>query len=197
MNNNILEFNFIKEADCSKEVAFWNYWDHEHLDIVHNGYKKSDVLYDRKEYMFRLDEIKLPLLRFLTPLTPIFTVQHDDDTMITYAVQFGVLSKTIIKIDSVSKKKCIIVMNYKFFLNGWRKVLRPLLRLLVPKWNEKVWLEDLPIKIRRQKMIDMNFKDFVGLPKDIKEREFNGDVKLHLPIPRPTNSTRDRHPLKK
>ena len=43
----------------------------------------------------------------------------------------------------------------------------------------------------------MNFKDFVGLPKDIKDRvsqEYNKDLKL--PIPRPKNSTRDKHPLK-
>ena len=31
---------------------------------------------------------------------------------------------------------------------------------MVPKWNEKVWKEDYPIKIRRQKVIDLNFKDF-------------------------------------
>ena len=197
MNKDILEFNFIKQIDCSREVAFWNYWDHEHLDVVHGGYNKSDILYDRKEYMFRVDKIQLPILGFLKPMTPIFTVQHDESTMITYAIQFGVLSKTTIKIESLGKRKCEINMNYKFYLNGWRKLLKPILKILVPKWNEKVWIEDFPVKIRRQKVIDLNFKDFVGLPDKIEEREFKGDIKLHLPIPRLKNSSKDKHPLKK
>ncbi len=194
--NNILEFNFTKKVNCSKQVAFWNYWDHEHLDVVHGGYSKSDILYDKKEFMFRVDEVKLPIIGFLKPLTPIFTVQHDEDTMITYAIQFGVLSKTTIKIKTVEEKKCEINMNYKFYLNGWRKIIKPILKFLVPKWNEKVWLEDLPIKLRRQKVIDMNFKDFIGLPEDINERVFKGNRDLKLPIPRLLNSSRDKHPLK-
>ena len=68
---------------------------------------------------------------------------------------------------------------------------------MIPKWNEKVWLEDLPIKIRRQKVLNMNFKDFEGLPEKINEREKNKNENLSfkLPLPRPKNSSRDRHPL--
>ena len=28
--SDILEVEIIKEINCSKEVALWNYWDHEH-----------------------------------------------------------------------------------------------------------------------------------------------------------------------
>ena len=124
-------------------------------------------------------------------------VQHDENTTITYAIQFGVLSKTTITIRSLEKSKCKINMNYQFHLKGWKKILKPILNKLIPIWNERVWLEDYPIKIRRQKVLNMNFKDFVGLPKDIKDRvsqEYNKEFKL--PIPRPKNSTRDKHPLK-
>ena len=58
-DKNILEIEVQKEIKCSKEVALWNYWDHEHLDVVHDGYRKSNILYD-KNFMFRLDEIKIP-----------------------------------------------------------------------------------------------------------------------------------------
>ena len=197
MSKEVLEFNFYKKVDCSKEVAFWNYWDHEHLDVVHDGYNKSNIMYDKNNFMFRIDEIKIPVLGFLKPMTPIFTVQHDENTMITFAIQFGVLSKTTININSINDRKCHINMNYKFFLNSWRKILRPLLKILVPRWNEKVWLEDLPIKLRRQKIVDMNFKDFLGLPENIKDRKFSGSNNLRLPIPRLKNSSRDLHPLKK
>jgi len=197
MTKDILEINIKKIIECSKEVAFWNYWDHEHLDVVHGGYAKSDILYDKDDYLFRMDLIKIPFVPLIKFTTPIFMVQHDDDTLLTFATQFGVLSKTTITIKSLEKTKCEITMNYKFYLNGWRGLLRPLLKKLIPIWNEKVWREDYPVKIRRQKILDMNFKDFVGLPEKITDRINNSKKEFKLPIPRPKNSTRDQHPLRK
>ena len=66
----------------------------------------------------------------------------------------------------------------------------------MPKWNLKVWEEDYDVKLRREKVLSMNFKDFVGLPDDIKQRLNSEKPKLRLPIPRPKNSSRDRHPLR-
>ena len=198
MNKNILEISIIKEINCSKEVAFWNYWDHEHLDIIHNNYKKSDILYDDKNFLFRIDEIKIPLIPFLKLNTPIFMVQHDENTLYTYALQFGIVSKTTITIISTGVAKCKINMNYKFHLEGWKRLLKPILKKLIPIWNERVWEEDFPVKIRRQKVLNMNFKDFVGLPDKFEDRINNNKKNyLKLPIPRPKNSTRDLHPLKK
>ena len=88
-------------------------------------------------------------------------------------------------------------MNYKFHLNGWKKILRPILRYLIPIWNKKVWIEDLPVKLRRQKVLQMGHKDFIGLPTDISERKNHEIKKTKLPIPRPRNSSRDLHPLSK
>ncbi len=196
-NRDVLEIEIIKEVNCSKEVAFWNYWDHEHLDVIHDGYKKSDVLYDKENFMFRVDKIKLPLIPLLKVTTPIFMVQDNEDELVVYAIQLGVLSKTTITIFAKTPKKCQIKMNYKFHLDGWKKILWPLLKRLIPRWNEKVWQEDLSVKLRRQKMLDMNFKDFVGMPEKKKDRILKNDKmdKLNLPIPRPINSSRDLHPL--
>jgi hypothetical protein len=165
--------------------------------VVHGGYAKSDILYDKDDYLFRMDLIKIPFVPLIKFTTPIFMVQHDDDTLLTFATQFGVLSKTTITIKSLEKTKCEITMNYKFYLNGWRRLLRPLLKKLIPIWNEKVWREDYPVKIRRQKILDMNFKDFVGLPEKITDRINNNKKEFKLPIPRPKNSSRDQHPLRK
>lgn len=194
--NRILELNFKKKIDCSSSVAWWNYWDHEHLDVVHDGYQKSDIMYDFKNFLFRVDQIKIPLIPLISFKTPIFMVQHDDETLYTFAIQFGVISRTTIKIKPLSKRQCEINMNYKFFLNGWRVILKPILKLLIPRWNEKVWLEDFNVKIRRQKVLDMNFRDFVGLPKDLADRMSPSQIyEIKLPIPRPKKSTRDKHPL--
>jgi len=197
MNKDILEISIKKVIECSKEVAFWNYWDQEHLDVIHRGYTKSDILYDKENYLFRIDLIKIPYIPILKFTTPIFMVQHDNDTLLTFATQFGVLSKTTITIKSLENTRCEITMNYKFYLNGWRRLLKPLLKKLIPIWNEKVWREDYPVKIRRQKILDMNFKDFVGLPEKITDRINNNKKDFKLPIPRPKNSTRDQHPLRK
>ena len=194
--SNILEVEIKKEIKCSKEVALWNYWDHEHLDVIHDGYKDSNILYDKNNFMFRIDNIKvfIPFLKFLTP---IFMVQHDENTIINFAVQMGVISKTTITTKKLTESSCQITMNYKFYLNGWRKILRRILKIMIPKWNEKVWLEDLPVKLRRQKVLEMNFKDFKGLPKKISQRLKSKDdnISFKLPIPRPLNSSRDLHPL--
>ena len=132
MKKEILEISIDKTIDCSKEVAQWNYWDHEHLDVIHKSYNTSDILYEKNNFLFRVDLIKIPFVPFIHFTTPIFMVQHDEDTTITYAIQFGVLSKTTITIKSISKTKCEINMNYKFHLNGWKKILKPILRKLIP-----------------------------------------------------------------
>ena len=192
----IIEVTVTKKIKCSKDVAFWNYWDHEHLDVIHDNYKKSDIMYDKKNFLFRVDKIKIPFFGSSIK-TPIFMVQHDDNTLFTYAVQLGIMSKTTIIIKEIKKNYSSITMNYKFYLEGWQILLAPLLKKLIPKWNQKVWEEDFPVKIRRQKMLNMNFTDFIGLPNNIKDRKDGKVPKLVLPIPRPKNSTRDRHPLNK
>ena len=88
-------------------------------------------------------------------------------------------------------------MNYKFHLEGWRIILKPLLKKMILIWNEKVWQEDLPVKLRRQKVLDMNFKDFIGMPENFDERNYEGKINFKPPIPRPKKSTRDKHPLTK
>lgn len=197
MKNRVLEVEIKKTIECSLDVAFWNYWDHEHLDVIHDSYKKSDILYDKNNFMFRVDSIKVPGVPFFKFMTPIFMVQHNRNTLITYAMQLGILSKTTITIKEIGQKKSQISMNYKFYLNGWRVFLRPILKKLIPRWNERVWNEDLPVKLRRQMVTDMNFKDFYGMPANLIDRKkFETKKDLKLPIPRPKNSSRDRHPLK-
>lgn len=193
--NNILEIEINRSINCSAEVAKWNYWDHEHLDVVHSGYQSVDLLYEKDNVAFGYSNIKVPVIPFLHTKTPLFLVQHDDQTQYTFAIQYGVLSKTTITIIPETESSCNLIMNYKFFLNGWRKVLRPILKKLIPVWNQKVWDEDYGIKIRRQKVLEMGFKDFWGLP-DIKVRNENHKIeKIKLPIIRPRNSSRDQHPL--
>ena len=112
MKEKILEVSINKEINCSANVAWWNYWDMEHIDIVHSGYKKAEMLYESKNFAFSVTEMKIPFIPFLTrENTPIFVVKHDDKTQYTFAIQFGVLSKTTITINPIERSKCKIKMN--------------------------------------------------------------------------------------
>ena len=191
----IIDVTVKRVVECSREVAWWNYWDHEHLDVVHKGYKSSDILYEKKNVIFREDYIQLPIFSFIKVKTPVFMVQENENKLYVYAIQFGITSKTTIKINEINEEKCEIEMNYKFLLKGIQKILGPILKKMIYKWNYQVWIEDLPLKIRRQKIVKLNFKDFKGLPDDIEERSYNGKIKFSLPIPRLKNSKRDQNPL--
>jgi hypothetical protein len=199
MKNNILDVTCKKTVNVSMAVALWNYWDHEHLDVVHEGYKESNIMYDRDNFMFRVDEIRIPVpfIPFLKLTTPIFMVQDDANTLYTFAVQLGIVSKTTIVIEELEIDKCAITMRYQFDLKGWRIILKPVLKKLIPIWNQRVWDEDLPVKMRRQKVLRHNFKDFVGLPKKIKDRVNDEPINLNLPVRRVENSSRDKHVFSK
>ncbi len=186
MSNNF-EMIFNKEINCSASVAFWNYWDQEHLEHIHDGYEKFKIIYEDKDLIFSVREVVLPLIR-LKITTPIFMKQLDKNNLIAFGIIFGVLSETKVFINDIGHDKCSIKVTYKFYLNGWQKLLRPLLKYLTKKWFQKVWEEDFVLKTRRQKVLRYNFKDFVGLPKKIKDRTNNDEYILKLPLARPKNS---------
>ena len=84
----------------------------------------------------------------------------------------------------IAKDKCSVSVNYKFKFLGLQILLYPLIKFLIQRWNDRTWHEDLPLKLRRQRVKRMNFKDFKGLPNKIKERKFSGPIDFKLPISR-------------
>ena len=108
----------------------------------------------------------------------------------------GIVSRNRITINEIGEEKSEIIMNYKFHLKYWQLPFKNLLKKLFTKWNDKIWNEDYPVKIRRQKILNLNFRDFIGLPLKRSERKFKGKkYKLVLPVKRYKNSSRDQHPL--
>ena len=94
----------------------------------------------------------------------LFFVKSTQPCSFVLSIFFGVFSKTTSKIIEITKDSCQINTNFKFYLNVRQIILKPLLKFLIHKWNQKLWDEDLPLKLRRQKVLRYNFKDFVGLP---------------------------------
>ena len=106
----------------------------------------------------------------------------DQNTVVTYGFQLGIQSLSTTKYKEISKDKCLVTLNYKFKLSGIQVLLYPILKILLPIWSERAWKEDLPLKERRQKVKRMNFKDFEGLPKNIEDRKFDGEIDFNIPV---------------
>ncbi|MEX0704838.1 MAG: hypothetical protein WD069_22255 [Planctomycetales bacterium] len=194
----IIEREFTREADCCAAVAWWNYWDHEHVDVLHDtSYVDMQVLYEDRRMAVVLHTFRVPLFRFLKSQSISTMIMEDAETLRLYNVGlFAIPSLTTIRIREDRPDHCVFTMNYKFVLRGWRKLLAPLLGRLIARWNAQVWEEDLPLKLRRQKMLRHGFRDFVGMPERIADRGQAGPLEFKLPLARvpdsPVNAFRQR-----
>jgi len=181
----ILDVTYKRKVDCSSNVCMWNHWDHDHINYTHEGiYNESQIFYEDDRVVLFFHKLSVPLIPFLKVGTLDMTALKDKNTVVTYGFQFGIPSLSTAKYTDIGKDKCLVEVNYKFKFTGLKIILYPLIKYLIPKWNERTWQEDLPLKLRRHKVKKMNFKDFVGLPKKKKDRRFNGKTDFKLPISR-------------
>ena len=181
----ILDVTFKRKVNCSAKVCLWNHWDQDHINYVHKGfYTETEIFYEDDRVILTCHKLKIPLFPFIVVNTMDMQVLKDKQTVCTYGFQFGIPSLSTAVYKDIGKDKCSVSVNYKFKFGGWQILLYPLINFLVPRWNNKTWEEDLPLKLRRQKMIRMNFKDFKGLPVKIKDRKFSGSADFKLPISR-------------
>tara|TARA_B100001123_G_C15237843_1_gene997897 strand:+ start:706 stop:1326 length:621 start_codon:yes stop_codon:yes gene_type:complete len=181
----ILSSTFKRKVNCSASVCLWNHWDGDHINYTHKGiYSESEIFYEDDRVILFFHSLKVPLIPFLKISTVDMTVLKDKNTVCTYGFQFGIPSLSTAKYKDIAKDKCLVEVNYKFKFSGLKILLYPLIKYLIPKWNERTWKEDLPLKLRRQKVKRMNFKDYRGLPNKIKDRKFSGQIDFKLPISR-------------
>jgi len=180
----ILEFTIKRKVKSSLNVCKWNHWDHDHLNYAHKGYKDTQIFYEDDRVVLFLHTVRVPFIPFIKISTVDITVLKDKNTILTYGFQFGIPSLTTATYTEIGKDKCSVKVNYKFKLTGLSLLFYPFLKILIPIWNKRTWYEDLPLKLRRQKVKRMNFKDFTGLPNKIKDRKFKGNIDFKLPIKR-------------
>jgi len=190
----IFERTFTKEIDCAASVALWNYWDHEHLNVVHKNFTDVNVLYESSEMVILLLSYKLPIFSFLKSTTMSTYFMKGKYHFSDYQkLSFGIPFVSTINITELGPDRCSITMNYKYYLNWWKYlVFSPILKLMSKKWNEDFWQEDVSLKERRQKVLRWGFKDFVGLPHNLKDRQYDGELTQSLPVPRPKGNPLDR-----
>jgi hypothetical protein len=110
--------------------------------------------------------------------------KHAPYAFTNYTTMFGIPVLTTIAVDEPEPELTVFRTRHVFLVSGWRRILCPVLRWLVPLWNEKIWKEDLPLKLRRHKALKAGFKDFNGLPERISERKAEGALKVPNRVPR-------------
>ncbi len=173
-----------RHVNAAAAAVWWNYWDHEHLMVVHDGYTDAKILYENETMGALLLTYKLPVFSWMKSHSLNIIIKHTEKVIKAINVGlFGIPVVTTITVTETKIDHCVIKINHKFFLMGWKQLLKPMLVIMVPRWNEKVWLEDLPLKERRTKVLRYGFKDFYGLPKNIEDRKNPGELKfIRIPL---------------
>lgn len=182
----IVQREFVRQVPVSEAVGWWNQWDHEHTMVVHGeSWLEGRLLYEDERTCIAFVTIRVPIFSFLTSTAMNVNLKYDAHTMYTINLGlFGIPSITKIAIREDPPDHITHHTTYTFFLRGWRRLLAPLLPSMMARWNERVWQEDLPLKLRRQKMLRHGFRDFVGMPEKIADRKYDGPLECRLPIKR-------------
>lgn len=182
----VVEQAFTRHVDAGRAAVLWNYWDHEHLVVVHANYTDARVIYENDTMAALLLVFRLPVFSFLKSQSLNVMIQHSPNVL--KAVNTGLLGipvLTTVRIAEDRPDHCRLVISYRVFLLGWKVLLAPLVQRMLPMWNERVWREDLPLKVRRQKVLRLGFKDFYGLPANISDRVRTGELPFEkLPLSR-------------
>ena len=189
----VFKLHFSKEIDCSPDVALWNYWDHEHINIVHDSFTDAKVMYEDEKLAILLLTFKIPIFSFLKNTGMSAFVKHGKYHFSDFQMlQFGIPFCSTIKITGIDDDRCKITMDYRYYLKGWKRIIfKPLLKVMAGRWNEAFWLEDLNLKLRRQRVVRWGFKDFVGMPDDLKDRINDQPLDQKTPVRRPKGSPLD------
>lgn len=180
-------------VDATPEVVKWNSWDGEHLKVVHKAYSNPKLLYSRPGFGLLVDAFKMPLLG-IKLRSLVFTVQDSDESQVSYTQTPFFLAKNSITLVKLSEKKTLVKVNYEFEAGFLVSIFFPIIKRYIIKWNDTVWQEDLPLKIRRQKALEYGFVDFVGLPSKIENRvDKSLTYKCEIPVTRTSGLTEDDH----
>ena len=179
----LINFQITREVDVSREVCLWNTWDHEHLYFVHKQFQFAKILYEDSNVAFIETRVKVPFLPIYLNSLHTMTSQKSGDVLVIDTLPLGVIVRLEMQYIELYPKKTRLVNSYSLNLPFFFYPIKSLIPKFIQKWNDINFLEDLPLKIRRQQAIDMGFTDFFGKNNKATKREG-----LKLPLPRTKNS---------
>ncbi len=167
----IVEKKIQRVIPVSTATVLWNYLDFEHLSVVHKNYTNAEFIYEDEHVVLEMLSFKIPFFSFLHSNSLHFFVKKSPQELVAFNLGlFGIPSITRIQIHELEQQQSEITVTHRFILRGWTQLLAPLFPKMIERWNKQVWNEDLPLKLRRQQMLNWGFRDFIGLPSTLEER---------------------------
>ena len=153
-----------KEMDCSKEVVIWNYFDHEHVVGTHyKYYDKFNIVAEKDDWTLVERFYRLPIIGLKTSS---YGFMYLENPNLIRSIQFGkiglVLDQTI-HLTDIGPDRCLVATEYRFKAPLFVKALAPLWKLITDRWFINTWDEDAPMRLRRQQVWNLGFRDFVGI----------------------------------
>jgi hypothetical protein len=153
-----------KEMDCSKEVVIWNYFDHEHVVGTHyKYYNKFNIVAEKDDWTLVERFYRLPIIGLKTSSYGFMFMESPN---LIRSIQFGkiglVLDQTI-HLTDIGPDRCLVATEYRLKAPFFFKLLAPLWKSITDRWFINTWDEDAPMRLRRQKVWNLGFRDFVGI----------------------------------
>jgi hypothetical protein len=150
--------------DCSKEVVIWNYFDHEHVVGTHyKYYNKFNIVAEKDDWTLVERFYRLPIIGLKTSSYGFMFMESPN---LIRSIQFGkiglVLDQTI-HLTDIGPDRCLVATEYRLKAPFFFKLLAPLWKSITDRWFINTWDEDAPMRLRRQQVWNLGFRDFVGI----------------------------------
>jgi hypothetical protein len=153
-----------KDMDCSKEVVIWNYFDHEHVVGTHyKYYNRYKIIAEQNDWCLVERFYKLPIIRYKTSSHGFMFLENPN---LIRSYQFGKLGMTLDQkmiFEDLGPEKCKVTCEYRLEVPGFMKVFEPLWKRITAQWFIDTWDEDAPMRLRRQQVWKLGFRDFLGI----------------------------------
>jgi hypothetical protein len=180
-----------KPMDCSKEVVIWNYFDHEHVVGTHyKHYDKFKIVAERDDWCLVERFYQLPIIGLKTSS---YGFMYLENPNLIRSFQFGkgglVLDQSM-HLKDLGPDRCLVTSEYRLTVPLLLKPLEPLWRKITQRWFIDTWDEDAPMRMRRQKVWKLGFRNFVGIDyinqKTAKPADLPADrpYPVELPVPK-------------
>jgi hypothetical protein len=199
MSHKLLKIRLERFSKASPDINVWNIFDSEHPPYMHGkrkngeGMDPSYMLYEDDKMNVTLDTQRLPVLSFIRYRSTMVHIATPDNAVLQYSSFFGVPTFQKYSASQTSDGRTKYEIEVVFYLTGFWKLLAPIIRKYVTYWLGNTWKEDLVMKERRHKFLELGFRDMRGMPDKVSER--SGRVqKLKLPLPRIKDDV-DDHPF--
>jgi hypothetical protein len=173
-----------KEMDCSKEIVIWNYFDHQHVVGTHfKYYSRYKILAEQNEWSLVERFYRLPIIGLKTSSHGFMYLENPN---LIRSYQFGKLGLVVdqsIELKDLGPDRCLVISEYRLEAPAFLKVLEPLWQKITERWFINTWVEDAPMRLRRQKVWKLGFRNFVGIDYINRKTAKPGNLPAERPYP--------------